>query len=137
MGGAVLNRLCTYDCDYKNLSPLTLAFIGDAVYDLFVREQLVCKANCSVGKLNKMKVEKVCCKAQANFMDSLKDKLSEEEISIYKRGRNAHTNNVPKNASVADYHNATGFETLIGYLYLKEDISRIREIFELIYNIKE
>ncbi len=122
----------TIDCDYKTLSPLTLAFIGDAVYDLLIREQLVCKANCPVGKLHKMKVKKVCCKAQSEIMKKLISMLTNEELSIFKRGRNAHTNHTPKNADVADYHNATGFETLIGYIYLKGDIKRLRELFELI-----
>jgi ribonuclease-3 family protein len=120
------------DCDYKTLSPLTLAFIGDAVYDLLIREQLVCKANCPVGKLHKMKVKKVCCKAQSEIMKKLISMLTNEELSIFKRGRNAHINHTPKNADVADYHNATGFETLIGYIYLKGDIKRLRELFELI-----
>ncbi|MEI3541707.1 MAG: ribonuclease III domain-containing protein [Acutalibacteraceae bacterium] len=122
----------TIDCDYKTLSPLTLAFIGDAVYDLLIREQLVCKANCPVGKLHKMKVKKVCCKAQSEIMKKLISMLTNEELSIFKRGRNAHINHTPKNADVADYHNATGFETLIGYIYLKGDIKRLRELFELI-----
>lgn len=122
----------TIDCDYKTLSPLTLAFIGDAVYDLLIREQLVCKANCPVGKLHKMKVKKVCCKAQSEIMKKLISMLTNEELSIFKRGRNAHINHTPKNADVADYHNATGFETLIVYIYLKGDIKRLRELFELI-----
>jgi len=122
----------TIDCDYKTLSPLTLAFIGDAVYDLLIREQLVCKANCPVGKLHKMKVKKVCCKAQSEIMKKLISMLTSEELNIFKRGRNAHTHHTPKNADIADYHVATGFETLIGYIYLKGDIERLRELFELI-----
>lgn len=122
----------TIDCDYKTLSPLTLAFIGDAVYDLLIREQLVCKANCPVGKLHKMKVKKVCCKAQSEIMKKLISMLTSEELNIFKRGRNAHTHHTPKNAVIADYHVATGFETLIGYIYLKGDIERLRELFELI-----
>lgn len=120
------------DCDYKALSPLTLAFVGDAVYDLLIREQLVCKANAPVGKLHKLKVQKVCCKAQSEVMKKLISMLTNEELNIFKRGRNAHTHHTPKNADVADYHNATGFETLLGYIYLKGDIKRLRELFELI-----
>lgn len=127
-----MERLFNVECNYKALSPLTLAFVGDGVYDLLVREQLVCKANCQVGKLNKMKVEKVCCKAQSDVMSKLSSLLTEEELTIFKRGRNAHTHHIPKNADVADYHTATGLEALIGYIYLKGDIKRLRELFELI-----
>lgn len=130
-----MERLYNSNCDYKTLSPLTLAFIGDGVYDLLIREQLVCRANCQVGKLHKMKVEKVCCKAQAEIMEKITSELTEEELTIYKRGRNAHTNHTPKNASNADYHSATGFEALIGYIYLKGDIKRLRELFDMIEKI--
>ena len=118
----------TIDCDYKTLSPLTLAFIGDAVYDLLIREQLVCKANCPVGKLHKMKVKKVCCKAQSEIMKKLISMLTSEELNIFKRGRNAHSPTMAKHATMADYRRATGFEALMGYLYLKEDYSRIVEL---------
>lgn len=131
-----MERLCNINCDYKSLSPLTLAFVGDGVYDLLIREKLVCKANCQVGKLHKMKVEKVCCKAQAELIDKIIPQLTEEEFLIYKRGRNAHTNHTPKNASNADYHSATGFESLIGYIYLKGDIKRLRELFDIIEEYK-
>lgn len=130
-----MERLYNNDCDYRTLSPLTLAFVGDGVYDLLIREQLVCRANCQVGKLHKMKVEKVCCKAQAEIMEKITSELTEEELTIYKRGRNAHTNHTPKNASNADYHSATGFEALIGYIYLKGDIKRLRELFDIIEKI--
>lgn len=130
-----MERLYNIDCDYKLLSPLTLAFVGDAVYDLIIREQLVCTADCPVGKLHKMKVEKVCCKAQSEVMKKLKSMLNAEEINIFKRGRNAHANHMPKNAYIADYHNATGFEALIGYIYLKGDIKRLREILNIIEKI--
>lgn len=127
-----MNTLYNQQCDPKTLSPLTLAFIGDGVYDLFVREKLVCDANCAVGKLNDMKVKKVCCTFQSQAIKSILYTLTEEEVSIYKRGRNAHTCNTPKNSNKADYHAATGLEALFGYLYLKGDINRLREIFNLI-----
>ncbi len=130
-----MDRLYEKNCDYKTLSPLTLAFIGDGVYDLLIREQLVCKMNCQVGKLHKMKVEKVCCKAQAELIEKIIPMLTEEEFLVYKRGRNAHTNHTPKNASNADYHNSTGFESLIGYIYLKGDMKRLKEIFSMIEKI--
>lgn len=127
-----MERLYNKNCDYKTLSASSLAFIGDCVFELFVREQLVCIGNCPVNKLHKKSVEKVCCKAQSLFIKKLLPKLSEEEITIYKRGRNSHTKNTPKNASESDYHNATGFEALFGYLYLKNDINRLRELFSII-----
>ena len=133
--GKILERLYNDGCDYKALSPLTLAFVGDAVYDLLIREQLVCRSNCQVGKLHKKKVDMVCCKAQAELMAKLSEHLTEGELAIFKRGRNAHTHHVPKNADLADYHSATGFEAMLGYVYLKGDIKRLREIFELIEKI--
>lgn len=122
-------RILNADCNPSLLSPLTLAFIGDGVYDLMVREQLVCQANRGVGELNKDKVKMVCCQAQSKLYKEIEPILTEDEIAVYKRGRNAHTNHTPKNAKSADYHSATGFEALWGYLYLKGEINRLRELF--------
>lgn len=116
-------------------SPLTLAFIGDGVYDLLVRRYVVSLANRPVGELNKMKVSLVNCKSQAEFAKLLIPLLSERELSIYKRGRNTTTSTVPKNSTVADYHSATGLEALFGYLYIDKQIQRIEELFDTI--IKE
>lgn len=127
-----MGRLSLFDCDAKDLSPLTLAFVGDGVYDLIVREELVCSANRPVGELNKLKVEKVRCQSQAQLIKAIEPFLTEEETDVYKRGRNAHTSHTPKNASIADYHSATGFEALLGYLYLSDRIERIRELLNLI-----
>lgn len=113
-------------------SPLTLAFIGDGVYDLLVRDYLVKIANRPVGELNKMKVSFVCCEAQSKLMDALIPELSEQELSVFKRGRNAQTNSTPKNARLADYHKATGFEALFGYLYISGEQERINTLFSLI-----
>lgn len=125
------------DNDFKNIkpsdySPLTLAFIGDGVYDLLVRSYVVNLANRPVGELNKIKVSFVNCKAQAEFMKKLMPQLTEEELSVYKRGRNAATSNTPKNSSVADYHSATGFEALFGYLYITKQNERIELLFNII-----
>ena len=127
-----MNRFIDKDVDIKSLSPLALAFIGDCVYELFVREQLICDGNCPANKLHKRSVEKVCCKAQAADVEKILPILSEEEVSVYKRGRNAHTNNIPKNATYAEYHKATGLETLFGYLYLKGNLLRLKELFSLL-----
>ncbi len=126
----LLERLWNKPCDPASFSPLALAFIGDGVYDLFVREQLICQGNCPVGTLHKTAVKSVCCQAQAQAVQKLMPILTEEEQAIYKRGRNAHTSRTPKNATVADYHAATGLETLFGYLYLKGDLPRLRELFQ-------
>lgn len=126
-----MERLFNQDCDPKQLSPLTLAFIGDCVFELFVRERLVCQANCPVNQLHQNSVAQVRCGAQAKSMEKIMPLLTEEEMAVFKRGRNAKTS-VPKNASSADYHAATGFEALFGYLYLKNDIARLREFFAVI-----
>lgn len=114
------------------ISPLNLAFVGDGVYDLLVREYLVSQANRPVGELNKLKVSLVNCKSQARFAKLLLTQLSEKEISVFKRGRNAAPKCTSKNGSVADYHNATGLEALFGYLHISGDTDRIKELFDLI-----
>ncbi len=119
-------RLTNYDCDPRQLSPLTLAFIGDCVYDLFVREEIVCQANRPVKELNKLKVERVRCEAQAELFKRIENSLTEEEMDIFRRGRNAHTAHAHKRTQ--EYHYATGFEALLGYLYLSEKTDRIREL---------
>ncbi len=126
-----MERLFNGACDPKQLSPLTLAFLGDAAFSLFVRERLVCLANCPVKKLHQNAVEQVCCQAQARFMQVLLPVLTEEELAVFKRGRNAGSS-VPKNAEPADYHAATGFEAMFGYLYLQGEIDRLRELFTII-----
>lgn len=121
-------RLTLFECDPSQLSPLTLAFVGDGVFDLFVREEIVCSANRPVKELNKLKVERVRCEAQAELYGRIEHLLTEEEADVFRRGRNAHTSHTPKNASNADYHTATGLEALFGYLYLSERFDRIREL---------
>ena len=115
-----------------DFSPLTLAFVGDGVYDLLVRSYLVRHANRPVGELNRRKVALVNCKSQARFARLIMDSLSEKELAVYKRGRNAAPKCTPKNGSVADYHSATGLEALFGYLYLNGERDRIDELFEMI-----
>ncbi|MBQ5398927.1 MAG: ribonuclease III [Ruminococcus sp.] len=120
--------------DLRNYSPQTLAFIGDTVYELFVRESLVTQANRPVGELNRRKVGLVNCESQARAAKILMPLLTDEEEAVYKRGRNAFTKNTPKNSSVADYHSATGLEALFGYLYLGGRLERLRELFSYIVN---
>lgn len=123
-----MSRLTEYDCSPKELSPLALAFVGDGVYDLIIREKLVCEANRPVKTLNQKKVDIVRCQAQAELVKKIEPFLTDEEKEVFRRGRNAHTGHCPKNASAADYHMATGFEALIGYLYLCGNIKRINEL---------
>jgi len=125
-------RLFEKNCDVNNLSPLTLAFVGDTVFDLFVREKLVCEANRPVNRLHKAATEYVKASAQAEAVQKILPSLTEKELSVLKRGRNAHTNHKAKNASEGDYHYATALEALFGYLYLSGEAERLRELFDLI-----
>ena len=102
----------------KLLSPLTLAFVGDGVYELLVRKRIVEAGSMPPKKLNAHKVEMVRASAQAAVYDGLEPLLTEDERDMLKRGRNAHTGSVPKNAQMADYRKATGVEALFGFLYL-------------------
>ena len=117
------------------LSPLTLAFVGDGVYDLLVREYLVRQANRPVGELNKTKVAMVNCKSQAQFASKLMPHLTEKEVAVYKRGRNAAPKSIAKNGTVAEYHSATGLECLFGYLYLSGEKGRIDELFDMLIKL--
>ncbi len=117
----------------SHISPQKLAFVGDAVFELIVRNKVVSKYSGSIGELNKIKVTHVCSEAQSNLFEKIKDILTVEELEIYKRGRNAHVTNVPKKASPAIYHRATGVEALFGFLYLKGDFVRLQEIANKIY----
>ena len=128
-----MNRFLSTDMDPKQLSPLTLAYVGDGVYELFVREHIVSKGNCPVKKLHSRAVEFVRCEFQAKMINEvLLPMFTEEEKEIYLRGRNAHVSHVPKNSSVADYHAATAFECVFGYLYLSGRLDRLQMFFEKI-----
>ena len=118
--------------DVTAMHSLSLAFIGDSVYEILVREHL-CKANVGkVGVMNKLKVDMVCCKAQAEAVKKILPVLSEEEQGVFRRGRNVTVNSASKSSSLADYHAATGLEALFGYLYLSGRESRCRELFGII-----
>lgn len=121
----------------NEIPTLNLAFIGDGVYDLLVRKYIVSHSNLHVGELNRRKVELVNCKSQAQFIRKLQDQLCDEELSIYKRGRNAQVGSVSKHSTIADYHAATGLETLFGWLYLKGEKDRIIELFQQIMILSE
>ncbi|MDE5963809.1 MAG: ribonuclease III [Eubacterium sp.] len=113
----------------KQLSPLNLAFIGDCVYEMLVRETLVIDANRPVNDLHRESVKFVSAKAQTAAFEKIKDILTDEEMAVYKRGRNAKVGHSPKSATEGEYHCATGVEALFGYLYLTEQLDRIKELF--------
>lgn len=114
--------------DLRTYSPLTLAYIGDGVYELIIRTILVKKGNCPVNRLHRQASSLVKASAQSGMMERILPLLSEEELGVYKRGRNAHSPTMAKHATMADYRRATGFEALMGYLYLKEDHCRMLEL---------
>lgn len=111
--------------DLRTYSPLTLAYIGDAAYDLVIRTILVERANMQVNKLHRHAASLVKAEKQSAMIEILEPLFTEEERSVYKRGRNAKSATKAKNASTMDYRRATGFEAVIGYLYLKRDYSRM------------
>lgn len=120
----------------KYLNPLVLAFVGDAIYEVFVRAYLVDNhRDMHVHKLHKKAVEFVKAQAQSEFVKNIIDELTEEEFAIFKRGRNTKSATVPKNADIQDYRMATGFESLIGYLYLTEERDRLKYILNRVLDI--
>ena len=116
------------DVDLRNYSPLTLAFLGDCVFDLIIRTVIVERGNRAPESLHKKKSAVVKAQTQAKMAEALLEDLSDEELAVYKRGRNAKSYSVAKNASVSDYRKATGFEALLGYLYLQNKEDRIIEL---------
>ena len=119
------------DQDQRSYSPLTLAYIGDGVYELVIRTILVKKGNCPVNRLHKKASSLVKAGAQSAIMEVIEEKLTPEELSVYRRGRNAHSPTMAKHATMADYRRATGFEALMGYLYLKEDYTRMLTLIRM------
>ena len=113
------------DQDLRSYSPLTRAYIGDGVFELIIRTILVMKGNCPVNRLLKKASSLVKAGAQSAIMEVIEEELTPEELSVYRRGRNAHSPTMAKHATMADYRRATGFEALMGYLYLKEDYTRM------------
>lgn len=111
--------------DVRTYSPLTLAFIGDCVFDLIIRTVVVERGNRAANGLHKTKSAIVKAQTQAEMIEALLPELTAEENSVYRRGRNAKSYTTAKNASIGDYRKATGFEALIGYLYLQDDMNRV------------
>lgn len=118
------------EVDVREYSPLALAYIGDAVYDLIIRSLVLNEGNRQVQKMHKRTSLMVQASAQARMITAINDRLSEEEHAVYKRGRNAKSMSSARNQSVSDYHKATGFEALIGYLYLKKEWKRMLKLIK-------
>ena len=112
----------------KELNPIVLAFVGDAVYSLFVREKLAFNSDKKAGELNRLAVSEVKATAQAEFYNRIKDKLTEEEDNIFHRARNAKKGTRAKSASVTQYNISTGLEAVLGFLYIVGDIDRLNFI---------
>ena len=123
----------TFQCgkvDVRAYSPLTLAYIGDAVYDLVIRTVVVERANRAANELHKRTVKYVQAGVQAAMIEALADELTEDEKAVYKRGRNAKSHTSAKNASIQDYRKATGFEALMGFLYLNGQTDRMLHLIQ-------
>lgn len=116
--------------DLNAYSPLVFAYIGDAVYELYIRTLLVSRGNAPVHKLHRQSISFVKAKSQSDTIHKMLESLSPEEQDIVRRGRNAKSGTIPKNADVTEYKYATGFETLLGYLYIKEDYARLLELLK-------
>lgn len=118
----------TFDCkevDIRTYSPLTLAYIGDAIYDLVIRSVVVERANRPANQLHKITIRYVNARTQAQMITAVEELLSEEELAVYHRGRNAKSYTSAKNASIEEYRKATGMEALLGYLYLQGRMDRL------------
>ena len=113
------------EADVRAYSPLTLAYIGDAVYDVVIRTVIVERANRAANELHKRTVRYVQAGTQAAMAEALAEELTEDEMAVYKRGRNAKSYTSAKNASIQDYRKATGFEALVGFLYLTGQTQRM------------
>jgi ribonuclease-3 family protein len=117
--------------DIRTVSPLTLAYIGDGIYELVVRSVMVARTNTRAGLLHRQTSQLVKAEAQSKMMELLLPELTEEEEHVYRRGRNAKSPTSAKNASIQDYRRATGFEALMGYLYLSDQTERLLALVKL------
>lgn len=119
------------EVDIRTYSPLVLAYIGDGIYELMIRTILVDKGNCQANILHKKASNYVKASAQSAMILALQEELTEEELQVYKRGRNAKTVSMAKHATMHDYRHATGFEALMGYLYLTGQMTRMIDLIKL------
>lgn len=127
----IQNKTNLQDIDIHNYSPLTLAYIGDGIYELVIRTMVVGRANTSAKNLHKMSSSLVKAATQAEMIKALSEDLTEDEMKVYKRGRNAKSATMAKNATMSDYRSATGFEALMGYLYITKQSDRMIELIQM------
>lgn len=127
---AVQEKFGCSTADIRAYSPLTLAYIGDAIYDLVIRTVVVERGNCSANKLHRKTIRYVNARVQAKIIDALESELTPEEEAVYHRGRNAKSYTAAKNASIIEYRKATGLEALCGYLYLQGRQERMLELIK-------
>lgn len=130
----IINYFGGKDIDIKTYAPLTLAYIGDDVFDLIIRTIVVNEGNVSPNMLQKKSIRYVCAPSQAKMYDAIKDSFTKKEADIARRGRNSKPNTKAKNASLEEYMKATALETVIGFLYLNDDMERIYELIK--YGVK-
>lgn len=116
----------------NQLNGLTLAYLGDAIYEVYIRESLLKKGYTKVEKLHNEAIKFTSAIGQKEALDKIFDKLSESEIQVFKRGRNANSDRKPRNTNLATYKQATGFEALIGFLYLNSELERLEELINII-----
>ena len=128
---AIIEKLAMEKQDIRTISPLTLAYIGDSVFDLTIKSMVVGQGNAPVNKMHKKVSEIVKAHGQVLMYEAIKDILTEEESSVFKRGRNAKSYTSAKNATKIDYRIATGYEALIGYLYLQDKMDRVLELVNI------
>ena len=126
-----MNNFNLSENELNQLSPLVLAYIGDSIYEVFIRTFLISDSTGSVNKLHKRSIEFVKAKAQSEKIHRIMEFLTEDELDIVRRGRNAKSGTIPKNADVTEYKYATGFESLIGYLYLRKNFDRLMQILKM------
>ena len=131
MKTAIKTTFQTEDINPDQYSPLTLAYMGDCAYEIVIRTLLVHKGNAPVDKLNRKASRLAKAETQSQIITAIQEQLTEEEQTMYKRGRNAKSYSSAKNASINDYRRATGFEALIGWLYLKGDFERMTQIIRM------
>ncbi|KYH28791.1 MULTISPECIES: Mini-ribonuclease 3 [Clostridium] len=130
-----LNNKLTIN-EAKQLNPLVLAFVGDSAYEVFIRTYLtINNREISAHKLHLKAISFVKAHSQSEFMKNIENQLNEDELAIYKRGRNAKSGTVPKNADIQEYRIATGFEAVIGFLYITNQLDRLNELLNIIINL--
>lgn len=116
---------------YKQLSPLVLAYMGDAVYETYVRQYVISLPNHRPNHLHRESVKYVSNRAQAKALEAWLPLLTDDEVDVVKRGRNAKSGSIPRNADVLDYRHSTAFECLIGYLYYQNNFGRLHELMDV------